>query len=417
MTELLSQHREFIQDLQTHPKDSSIKRRYAAWLRRVWGETDQGALIELQAGEYETEHDRRLDEAIEYPRIAELATAERDRIRQALEIPINRTVFQGGFLTHAQIAPQDFAAKAPALFHRAPLLRGVDFLTGIRKDVMHTIAACPELARLTDITFTPSWKQFSEPTYEGRECLRLLAESPHLRPLEKLFIWRADLGEAGPQILAETPALQALDTLHLITTHVGDGGVRTLSRAAFPNLRTLSIERDDITARSISALRSAPFLPQLERLNLSRNTFHQDAVDHLCGLPLTSLTHLKLDYITCTRAGLRQILQSPIARHLKDLKLVENKPNCPDFYDIEDVLPAHLRHLRDPVLRSQTPASSGSATFDPLEPFSIDVNGSTTFAQADPSPSPAPVPRKQRVRLQTPQDFYNEILTEPDDPF
>lgn len=413
MSEYSSQHRDYLQVLQKNPQDNSIKQHYRTWLQEKVGESGRGELIDIQAVDHETEHDRRLHEAIHYRRIAELGAKERDHIRKTLKISLDRAVYTGGFLTEAQIPLRDFTSHADILFRYAPLLQHVDFGMELRRADFYSLAACPQLEHLRGITFSNCQRALSAPQNAGLDSLRILSESEHLSSLKKFMVWRSELSAEGAALLATTPAFQELESLHLITTNIGDAGLRALCDTRFACLQTLSIERDSITAKGLSVLQSAPFIPDLRRLNLSYNTFDQPAIDQLCTLPLHSLEHLRIDCLTCTPTGLRQILQSPLAQHLQDLVLLK-KPGCPDFYDIQDVLPSHLLPLLEPAENrihytepDSVPESSLSTTFDASKP-PVSVN----------SPSPyQSIFRKRKRYTQKPQEFKDEILLEADDPF
>jgi hypothetical protein len=124
--------------------------------------------------------------------------------------------FRRGFIERVTLSARTFLNRRDELFRLTPLreVHFTDFWTDLA-----TLAATPELARLTGIDFTGRPVQW---------YLRRLLSSPHLTRLRSLKLSRCNLHDTSLPQLAEWPGLRRLTALDLSHNRLTIEGVRRL---------------------------------------------------------------------------------------------------------------------------------------------------------------------------------------------
>lgn len=134
--------------------------------------------------------------------------------------------------------------------------------------------------------------------------LKALAESPYLKNLESLKIWKNEIGDeafvfvgrsrnflkiktmmlndnlithTGVADLATVETLPQLETLNLFRNELGDGGAVAFANSKnFPNLQALYMGQNNITDAGATALLESKFFPKLKTLDLVMNPLSEN---------------------------------------------------------------------------------------------------------------------------------------------
>ena len=99
----------------------------------------------------------------------------------------------------------------------------------------------------------------------GQAGAQLLAGAP-LPRLEVLKLDRCALGDEGLRSLLAAPYLRGLKTLSVVGCGLSDAGMLAFADAACPNLTTLFLADNDVTAEGVASLRSSPRLVALQEV-------------------------------------------------------------------------------------------------------------------------------------------------------
>jgi Ran GTPase-activating protein (RanGAP) involved in mRNA processing and transport len=98
-----------------------------------------------------------------------------------------------------------------------------------------------------------------------------LSRAEPLENLKVLDLSSTQLHARGVRALATSPTLGHLTRLILNYSRVGDEGIIALAARDQPSLRRLDLRSCGITVQGVRALAQAPWLGQLEGLDLSNN--------------------------------------------------------------------------------------------------------------------------------------------------
>ena len=192
----------------------------------------------------------------------------------------------------------------------------------------------------------------------------LLAECPfanNLKWLSLARVWAVPTGVGchiplshdevvGVLASERLPSLQHLDLRDALNDSSAPQA-RSFADFALPALRFLDLSSDLLTDRDVCELATAPALRRLETLNLSSNDFGprglealfgeelpqlqslaldesrklgQSLIDTLCAAKLPSLRRLSVRDVGLTGVTWRKILDSPLARTVRELRLGNN---------------------------------------------------------------------------------------------
>lgn len=197
--------------------------------------------------------------------------------------------------------------------------------THLRPRALTHMAAAEELPALTSLALdgvvvdlhaaralgsAAHWGALKEVSMAGSSLgswgFTTLLRAPWMPQLERLDLQQNVISAALPD-LATARSWRALRTLHLGDCALGDQGVEALAQAPFTRLADLSLNRNELTHRSVRALLAAPFAAHIEHLSLARNALGDT------GLSLLAHTHalpqlVKLDL----RMSLAPYYRSPV---------------------------------------------------------------------------------------------------------
>ena len=82
----------------------------------------------------------------------------------------------------------------------------------------------------------------------GDSGLTVLAQSPWVRSITTLVLYKVHISDEGIRALAESPHLKNLQALHLEHNFITDKGVEIISNSeTFSNLKTLNLYHNQIT--------------------------------------------------------------------------------------------------------------------------------------------------------------------------
>ena len=175
---------------------------------------------------------------------------------------------------------------------------------------------------------------------------RILARSPLARQLETLKVKYNNLFAAGAAALAagDWPRLEWLD---IGANEIGDDGFVAIvaSEGRMGRLRALRLEGNNhnplVTDVGLKALATSPDLPELERLNIARNHVTHEGMDALLRSPeRRSLRILDISGNRLTLAGAAVLGERDLPVALEDLKI--------DFNDGEEDLLHAQKLMRAP---------------------------------------------------------------------
>jgi uncharacterized protein (TIGR02996 family) len=180
---------------------------------------------------------------------------------------------------------------------------------------------------------------------------RALANSPHLRGLTTLNLYRNSVGDRGVEALARAPWFGGLQVLNLADNGVSSTALRVLAAArprlaelrlgsnavgpdgveAFAaeaqqdSLRTLDLRQNPLGDRGASVLAEARFLRTVATLDLASCEVGDAGAAALARSPhLAGLRLLVLDHNRITDQGARALAASPHLARLEALGLVGN---------------------------------------------------------------------------------------------
>jgi hypothetical protein len=157
-------------------------------------------------------------------------------------------------------------------------------------------------------------------------CDAALLESPHLQGLRRLSSWDEDITRA----ISQNRSLSALHTLWLRERPVAVEELALLASSThLTGLRDLTLQDTKLTAAHLRVLATAPWLPQLEALDLGSNDLDDEAIAILAPSLPNTLRELILSTNNITAAGLTALLESPCIAHIERLGLNHN-PLGPD---------------------------------------------------------------------------------------
>ena len=160
------------------------------------------------------------------------------------------------------------------------------------------------------------------------DAVESLAACAQLRPLRRLDIGECRLGHVGVQLLCMSPFLGSLESLKLQNDRIGMGSMDLLTRAEFaPNLRHLDLSDNHLGRRGAELLGQPHVWQRLESLRLKNCGLGPDGVRalfaHAQAFPM--LKKLNLEHNDLQGMGLRWLVESPVMPQLRSLNVGYNK--------------------------------------------------------------------------------------------
>lgn len=183
------------------------------------------------------------------------------------------------------------------------------------------------------------------------EGLRRMLSSPRMREVKVLNLGSTH-GEAG--FLTELRAWEtgALEELSFQGTSFDDNDAYILSRAEpLENLKVLDLSSTQLHARGVRALATSPTLGHLTRLILNYSRVGDEGIIALAARDQPSLRRLDLRSCGITVQGVRALAQAPWLGQLEGLDLSNNplsEQGRRMLYEAE-ALPLHLRAKYKPI--------------------------------------------------------------------
>lgn len=161
-----------------------------------------------------------------------------------------------------------------------------------------------------------------------QEALEVLVTHPHLQNLRRLDAGECRLGHMGVQLICISPYLNNLESLKLQNDRLGMGVLDALLRAEFaPKLKTLDLSDNHLGPRGAAILGQPHVWQHLEQLRLKNCGLGPDGVRALFSHPkaFPKLRSLNLERNDILNWGLKWLVESPVIEHLQSLNVGYNK--------------------------------------------------------------------------------------------
>jgi Ran GTPase-activating protein (RanGAP) involved in mRNA processing and transport len=201
---------------------------------------------------------------------------------------------------------------ALARYERAPYLRSL----GFRNADLTVDDALP-------LTVAPYWRQIRELNLSANKLGDRVGELlPFCTGLQSLNLCDNQIGAAGIEVLATSGHLSRLTELYLSDSPITTAGAKALA-AAFPNLERLWLWKCNLGRAEVDALAQTGGWPRLRRLDLGNNKLTGPAVAALADSPLMdNVESLDLSFNhELTDPGLVALAAAPRCRNLVELDL------------------------------------------------------------------------------------------------
>lgn len=185
------------------------------------------------------------------------------------------------------------------------------------------------MPQLKDLTF--HCEKFNE------QIVRNLskADFPELKKLKLgvKFPEEIDFDLTSINLFGKIGWIKSLESLTILDISLGSVGIMALSKIPFSKLKTLTLSRITtrfektidigLTPQSINALFTAPWMKNLSKLSLTRNSITDEVVVLLVANDL-KIKKLDLSYNLITSFGLYKIMDAPLGSNLESLNIISN---------------------------------------------------------------------------------------------
>ncbi len=212
--------------------------------------------------------------------------------------------------------PTGAAALAAAVPSALRTLSLVGFMgTDFGDDAARALADSPTMAKLEHLRL---WN-----CNLREDGARAVGASPHLAQLRSLWLGLGQytLNKVGPAGCRALAALERLETLDLDFNDITDEGwLAFVERGRIARLRELRLQACKLTDASIAPMLAQP-APALVTLDLSHNALGTDTCRALAAASLPALRTLWLYANPLGRAGLVELLRAPWLGQLEELNL------------------------------------------------------------------------------------------------
>lgn len=152
----------------------------------------------------------------------------------------------------------------------------------------------------------------------GAEGVSALARSEHIEGLELLMLSLNDIGDEGAASLA---AMSGVASLHLEGVGLSGSGARALLEGA--SVHTLNVRRNALDAGSLGAL--SGLSPSLREVNLSHCDLSSADLQRLAAVEAPGLRSLVVDYNGWDDAAVRAFAAAPWLKQLELLQVGAHK--------------------------------------------------------------------------------------------
>ena len=162
---------------------------------------------------------------------------------------------------------------------------------------------------------------FYQPSGLSKEIIDTLASSTQLPQLSEFHFEGGYLELADIKSLFHAPFLQELEVLNLRHNKLGDEGISYFAKHnEYKQIKSLNLEYNHITEVGCKALMASPHLPSLERLIFKSNPIKDQGLEYIANSPLSNnLIELSVGVSEFTEDGLTSLAQSP---HLTNLRVL-----------------------------------------------------------------------------------------------
>lgn len=174
-----------------------------------------------------------------------------------------------------------------------------------------------------------------------------IATSPFLTRLESLEIREARAGNGAAAFLAFSPNLRTLNSLHLAGSL--DGGAEAAAPLAdsthLPNLRSLSLEGNNLHDAGVAALARSPHFPALRFLDLAGNEITSAGAAKLAAWPrLSQIAVLDLRANALDAAGAAKLAASPNLAPHAVIRIGKNRISADEGKQLDLRYPGRFAH-------------------------------------------------------------------------
>jgi uncharacterized protein (TIGR02996 family) len=244
----------------------------------------------------------------------QLLTASRKSAWGELPVkPVKEKTFARGFVDSISAHAATFLAGTGALFDAVPVRELRPLKIG---PAWSQLLASPHLLRVRALDLHSS--------AISRKRAAELADSPNLAGLHELNLGaNGTFGADGLRAVLASPHLRELRTLHLNNCHLGNEALAAfVDCKSLPNLRHLNLSGNGIGPIGAAHLARAGWLAQLDRLEIESNPLTDAGLRTLADAGLFArLARLDLLHVGLTCEGLRALGRSDKLSALRELRL------------------------------------------------------------------------------------------------
>jgi uncharacterized protein (TIGR02996 family) len=329
--------RELLAGIHAAPEEDPPRLIYADWLlsQAAQSDRDRGELIQLQCARLaglSAEQRRGIRERERELLAAQPAPSFGERVR--LELMWTR-----GFLERCRADFEDFARHAFEAFLLAPMLTILELEHDVPpppvgwydmhalpiQALIQRLATTEQIGQIRELSVAPrAGTTPSEAVHHAIGDELLVGLVPSLASLRRLRVTASRVGERGVAALVSGRGCAQLAMLDLTGNALGSAAVGALAGAARLQPAVLRLASCKVSRASVEALAQAPWLAELEELDLGGNELQDAGALALAEVPFSRLRRLALASCSFGKNGGRGLLRSPHLARLRQLRLHEN---------------------------------------------------------------------------------------------
>lgn len=313
--------RDLLAAIHAAPDDDPPRLIYSDWLlsQAAQSDRDRGELIQLQcalAGALPPERRR----AVRARERELLAAQPPPSFGEGVRLEL---VWSRGFLERCRADLADFARNAIDVFQLAPMLTIVELdVEGLpNQSLLYRLATIEQVGQLRELALAP---RAGTTAGWGIGDELLVALTGSLANLRRLRMTALRVGERGVASLVSGRGCAGLAMLDLTGNELGPAAVQALAASAQLQPAVLRLASCELPRASVEALAKAPWLAELEELDLGDNQLRDPGAHALAGVPFSRLRRLALASCGIGKDGARALLRSPHLARLRHLRLHEN---------------------------------------------------------------------------------------------
>lgn len=313
--------RELLAAIHAAPDADPPRLIYADWLlsQEAQSDRDRGELIQLQ---------RALAAALPPEQRRAIRARERELIAaqpapsfgQGVHLEL---VWSRGFLERCRGDLADFARNAIDVFQLAPMLTILELDLAAPPDpsLLQRLATVEQLGQIHELIVMP---RTGATVIGAPGDALLIALGRSLAGLRRLRMTALRVGERGVASLVGGRHAAQLAALDLTGNALGPAAALALADAAQLQPVVLRLASCELARDSVMALAKAPWLAELEELDLGGNQLREPGALALAEVPFSRLRRLALASCGIARDSARRLLRSPHLTRLRQLRLHEN---------------------------------------------------------------------------------------------